>query len=244
MILRRVAIVLIALQCLSTTQAFAAVPTAKPHPKVTTVNKKTATKKAVPAKKQVATTKKKSVTPAKKKVVKRYIYHPRKRKPVEASPSPSWPPKGFTSVGSAFARVPTGSELVGILSAMNDGATKVSSCAIDPKRPTAPAFACAAILVGSTQRCTWWKVSASLSGIDPADPAGRVNLGDITVMQPGAEAKSIQTIFLVSPVPLQTGVRFSAIHALCGIGPSTEPVPSTTFAPTPSGTPTPSPSNS
>lgn len=178
------------------------------------------------------------------KVVQRHASHPRVRKAIRPSPSPSWPPKGFTSVGTAFARVPTGSELVGILSAMSDGAAKISSCANDPKSPTTPAHSCAAVLVGATERCTWWKVTSRVTGIDPTNPPERVGLGDISVMQPGAAAKTVQTIFLVSPVPLQAGVRFTAIHALCGNGPTTDPVPGTKFSPIAIATPTPSPSNS
>lgn len=210
MILRPVAIALIAMQCLSITQVYAATPTAKPH----------------------------------SKVVQRHASHPRVRKAIRPSPSSAWPPKGFTSVGTAFARVPTGSELVGILSATSDGAAKITSCAIDPKSPTTPAHSCAAVLVGATERCTWWKVTARVTGVDPTNPAARIGLGDIAVMQPGAAAKTIQTIFLVSPVPLQAGVRFIAMHALCGNGPSSDPVPGTTFAPIAIATPTPSPSNS
>ncbi len=212
MIRRRVAIALIALQCLGLTQSYAATPTAKPHSKVSTV---------------------------KKRVQKHYSYSARKLKKVQPSPAPSWPPRGFISVGTAFARIPTGTELVGILSATSDGAAEISSCAVDPKSPNVPAYSCAAILVGSTARCTWWKISATVTGIDLANSSGRISLGDISVMQPGAAAKTIQTIFLVSPVPLQSGVRFSAIRALCGIGPSSNPVPSTTFIPTPNETPTP-----
>jgi hypothetical protein len=156
-------------------------------------------------------------------------------------------------VGSAYARIPTGTELVGILSAMKDAASPVSSCSIDPTKPNTPAYSCAAVLVGATERCTWWKVSADISGIDPADATARVDLGQISVLEPGAPGKTIQTIVLVSPVPLQTGVRFSGIHAMCGIGPSADPVPSNTFIAAPAGTPapgeptpsaTPAPSNS
>lgn len=212
MIWRRIAIALIALQCVGLTQSYAATPTAKPHSKVSTV---------------------------KKRVEKHHSYRASKRKPVQPSPASSWPPRGFTSVGTVFARVPTGTELVGILSAMSDGAEQIRSCAVDPKSSDALAHSCAAILVGSTEHCTWWKISATVTGIDPANSSGRISLGDISVMQPGAAAKTIQTIFLVSPVPLQRGVRFSAIRARCGIGPSSTPVPSTTFTPTPNETPPP-----
>ena len=219
----------------------------------TTPTKKSAvSKKLVAAKKKAALAKKKAAL-SKAKVVRHYYYRPSAPKPVPPSPSPAWPPHGFTSVGTAYARIPTGTELVGILSAMKDASSPVKSCSIDPNNPTAPAFSCAAVLVGATERCTWWKVSADISGIDPADATARVDLGEISVLEPGAPGKTIQTIVLVSPVPLQTGVRFSGVHAMCGIGPSADPVPSNTFVAAPAGTPapgestpsaTPSPSNS
>lgn len=235
---------------------------ATPKPKVTTTKmatpKKTTAKVATP-KKTTAPTKKKVVIPAKKRVVMstkkkvavpvkkkvvphKYVYRRVVPKKIQPSPKSKWPPTGFTSIGSAYARVPTGQELIGLLSAMKDPTATINSCALDPKNPSAPAFACAAILVGSTEKCTWWRVSSTITGSDPASPGGRVTLGDLTTYQNGAAAKTIQTIFLVSPVPLHSGIMFTAIHALCGIGPSTDPVPSTSFVPAQSSTPTPSPS--
>ena len=242
------------------------VATAKPKPKSATVKStphSTTTKpssvfatttpaKKSPISKKLAAAKKKAAL-SKAKLVHHYYYRPSAPKPVPPSPSPAWPPHGFTSVGSAYARIPTGTELVGILSAMKDAASPVSSCSIDPTKPNTPAYSCAAVLVGATERCTWWKVSADISGIDPADATARVDLGQISVLEPGAPGKTIQTIVLASPVPLQTGVRFSGIHAMCGIGPSADPVPSNTFIAAPAGTPapgeptpsaTPAPSNS
>ena len=236
--LRKVAIVLIALQCVGVSQVNAT--TSKPKPKVTTV------KTAAPKK---STLTEKKVVPVKKHVVKRkHVYHKAVPKPVQPSPKPKWPPVGFTAIGTAFARVPTGQELIGLLSAMSDPTAVINSCSIDPKKPSAPAFACAAILVGSSQKCTWWRVSSTVKGIDLANPSGKIDLGQITTYEHGAAAKTIQTIFLVSPIPLQTGIIFTTIHAVCGIGPSTDPVPGTTFVPAPtptlstSDTPTPSPS--
>ena len=238
--LRRVAIALIALQCLGAPTSFAA--TTKPTPKPTA--SKAIAKKAPVVKKKVIAPKKpvvikkpvvkKKVVAKKKPVVKKKaVVRKRVRKPVPPSPSPAWPPKGFSSVGSAYARIPTGTELVGILSALKNSSSATNSCSIDPNKPTAQAFSCAAILVGAGQRCTWWKVSSTITGSDPATPTNRITLGDITVLQAGAAAKTIQTIFLVSPIPLQTGVRFSAIQATCGIGPSAIPFPSSVFTPVP-----------
>ncbi len=244
---RRVAIALIALQCLSVPTSFAA--TAKPTPKATAKKATTPTKapvfkKSVTPKKPVVTKKpvvsKKKVLVTKKKVaVRKYVYRKPVRKPVPPSPAPNWPPKGFRVVGSAYARIPTGAELVGILSALKNSSAAINSCSVDPMKPGSQALSCAAILVAAGQRCTWWKVASTITGIDPANPANRITLGGITVFQAGAVAKSIQTIFLVSPIPLQTGVKFSDIQATCGIGPTTDTVPSSTFVPDPSYTPVP-----
>ena len=206
----------------------------------TVPTKKSGIAKKTPIKKGLITTLKKSAPIKKKVTVRKYVYHAPIRKAVTPTPAAKWPPKGFTSVGTAYARVPTGTELIGILSAMKNSASPVNSCSIDPNKPSVPALSCAAILVGSTERCTWWKVSSTITGVDPANPANRVTIGQITDVEAGAAAKTIQTIFLISPVPLQTGVRFGAIQALCGIGPATDPVPSSSFVPDPSYTPAPS----
>ena len=268
MIFRKVAVVLVLLQFIGLAQVNAATPkpkvtTTKVTPKKVTPKKATTAKPKVtkaPAKKKVAIpskkkidaptkknvvtpTKKKAVAPVKKKaLIKKYVARKFIPKKVQPSPKIKWPPSGFTSIGTAYARVPTGQELIGLLSAMKDPTAKINSCSLDPKNPSAPAFACAAILVGSTEKCTWWRISSTMTGNDSSTPDGRVTLGDLTTFQSGAAAKTIQTIFLVSPVPLHSGIMFTSIHALCGIGPSTDPVPSTTFVPAPSSAPTPSPS--
>lgn len=232
---------LIALQCISASQVNAAAP--KPKPSATSAPKKKVTTHAklkVGTPKKSTLTKKKLVVTKKPVIKHKYVYHKAVPKKISPLPKPKWPPIGFTSIGTAFARVPTGQELIGLLSAMSDPSAVINSCSRDPKKPSAPAFACAAILVGATQKCTWWRVSSLIKGIDPANPAGRIDLGEITTLERGASAKTIQTIFLVSPVPLQTGIMFTGIHALCGIGSSTDSVPSTTFVPTPTPTPAPS----
>ena len=235
--LKKVALAIIVIQCLGLSYAVAASPTPKPKHKVTIVKKK-----PVPVKTRgAAVKKKKTVASVKKRVVHTHVYHPPKRKVRQAPPKPIWPPKGFTSVGSAYARVPTGGELIGILSTSKDATSSINSCSADPKNPATPAFSCAAILVGATLRCSWWKVTSTVSGIDPADQSNRITLGEIATVQAGAPAKTIQTIFLVSPVPLQPGVRFSTIHALCGIGSSTDLIPSSSFLPAENAGPTPTP---
>ncbi len=148
--------------------------------------------------------------------------------------------QGIHLFWNGICKNPNRTELIGILSAAKKPAAGINSCAADPKHPANPPHSCAAILVASSKKCTWWKISSTITGIDPADSSARISLGDITTYVVGAAAKKIQTIFLVSPLPLETGVKFTEIHATCGVGPSTDPVPSTTFepAPTPIASPT------
>ena len=212
-------IALLTLQGINLPGAIAASSSAKPKPKVSLVKKNSKIEKKTVAQK-----------------------HPH-RVPVHKAALPAaslvWPPLGFRSAGTAFARVPTGVELIGILSTMKNSSTATNSCAADPKKPNTRAFSCAAILVGSTLRCNWWKISSTITGIDPANPPGRISLGDFSDTVSAAAAKTIQTIIMVSPVPLAPGIKFSALHAFCGIGPSADIVPSSTFIPTPVQSPEP-----
>ena len=213
-------IALLTLQGINLPGAIAASSSAKPKPKVSLV--------------------KKVIRIEKRTIVRKHLHHALVHKTALPSPSPAWPPLGFRSVGTAYARVPTGVELIGILSAMKNSSTATDSCAADPKNPKAPAFSCAAILVGSTHRCTWWKISSTITGIDPANPPGRISLGEFSDVVNGIAAKTIQTIILISPIPLAAGVKFTALHALCGFGSTTDAIPSSTFIPTPEENPTPS----
>ena len=226
--LRKVIIPLItvlALQALTFPDAIAATPSANPKPRVRLAKAVVVTKKTTATKKKPA--------------IRKYVSRARVPKGALASPSPGWPPPGFRSVGTAYARVPTGAELIGILSAMKNSSQATNSCAGDPKNPKVPAFSCAAILVGSTKHCTWWKISSKITGIDPANPPGRISLGDFNDIVNGEAAKTIQTIILISPILLAAGVKFTALHALCGFGSTTDAIPSSTFIPTPIQNPTP-----
>jgi len=227
---------------------------AKPKPKVThskTVHsKKTTTKKAATKKASTKKSTKKSVAKKSTKVSKKTSYvapkkvtAPVKRKAKKVA-TIKWPPVGFASIGSAFARVPTGTELLKILATTTTPTPGLTKCSPDPKNPSAPAFACAAILVGSTEKCSWWKVTTSITGPDPANSSNRIVYGELTTLQPGAAAKTIQTVFLISPVTLQPGIQFTGITALCGIGSTAEKVPSTSFDQSPDYNPQPTPSPS
>lgn len=193
---------------------------------------------------------------SKKPVVHHYYYRPHPRIGVPPSPSPVWPPKGFVSANGVYARVPTGQELVGILSSSKDPAASVNECAPDPKNPSLQAVACGAVLAASQNGCSWWEINSSLIGPDPANPANIITLGALRTLSGGTPAHSVSTIILVSGVPLTNSMKFTNITAKCWLTQTDETVPSDLFTPapgvsitlaptpTPSVTPTPAPSPS
>jgi len=241
------------------TSSFAATPTPKPHPvvKKSTTKKSTAsiTKKSVV--KKVSTTKvgsKKVVSPKKttKSVAHHYYYRPRPRIGVPPAPAPHWPPSGFVSASGVYARIPTGQELVSILSTSKDPSASVNQCAPDPNNPSLQAVACGAILAASQNGCSWWEVNSTLNGPDPSNPANIIALGTLRTLSAGTAAHSVSTIILVSGVPLGNAMKFTNITAKCWLTQTDETVPSDTFTPAPgvdislapTATPTPSTSQS
>lgn len=159
------------------------------------------------------------------------------------SPSPTWPPAGFSSANGVYARIPTGKELLGILVAKSDPVKPVSRCSPDPKKPKIIAMSCGAVLVAATSGCSWWEINSKVTGIDPADATHRIVLGTLRVLDIKTKPRAVSTIILVSGAPLKPGVRFVGIKAKCWLTPPTEKVPKTIFipAPNPSATPFASP---
>ena len=184
------------------------------------------------------------VVVTKKHTVHHYIYRKRVRKPISPSPSPVWPPPSFTSANGVYARVPTGQELIGILSSKVDPVGPVDVCAPDPKHPNKVAMSCGAVLVASTTGCSWWEVNSTITGIDPNNSPTRITFGTLRVLTKGTAAHQISTVVLVSGIPLTTGVKFTGISAKCWLTPSDETIPSSTFTISPGVvlTPTPTPS--
>ena len=185
--------ILVALLVLGLTSPVATAATTKPTAKPTTkaTAKATTTKKPV-VKKPVV---KKPVVKkpvVKKPVVKRKVYVRKKVKP-SPSPKPVWPPKGFIENNGVFARVPSGTELVGLLSAKKTLAKTVLLC---------EASACGAVYVASSTDCTWWEINATVSGPSYADITNYVPYGTLRTLMPGTSAKTVTPIFQVSTEPL------------------------------------------
>ncbi len=155
-------------------------PTVKPTVKPTA--KATSTAKPV-AKKPVA----------KKPVAKkRKVYVPKKVK-LTPAPKPVWPPKGFVENNGVYARVPSGTELVGLLSAKTTLGKTVATC---------EASACGAVYVASATDCTWWEISASVFGPSYADITTYLPYGTLRTLVNGTSAHTVAPIFLLSTEPL------------------------------------------
>lgn len=132
------------------------------------------------------------VSIAKKPVVKRKVYVRKKVKP-SPSPKPIWPPKGFVENNGVFARVPTGTELVGLLSAKTTLQKIVLTC---------EASACGAVYIASATDCTWWEITANVYGPSYADITNYVEYGSLRSLIAGTSARTITPVFLVSSEPL------------------------------------------
>jgi len=194
-------------------------PTPKPTPKVTPKP----TKKAVTKKPVVKKTTAKKRTVYKRKVVK-----------VSPSPSPKWPPtsSGWKANGEVYAKVPTNTELLGVISAAAALATQVKPCA---------KFACGAVDIGSTTGCTWWEIDSTVLGpLSDTDPS-IVPYGTLRTTAKGTDPKQIITVLLISTEPLKPKVTVGKINISCYHSPVTEKIPTNVYTvntPSPSATPT------
>ena len=213
---------------LLTSVANGATPTPKPTakatvkatPKPTVTNKTTTTKKPVVKKK-------------KKKVVKKTAT------PIP-SPSPVWPPdsKLFTSNKGVYAKIPTGKELIGLISAKIGLAADVKKCETN---------ACGAVIVASDFTCQWWEIKSAVTGLNPNDPSKRVLLGNLRTTYGALDPKTYANILLISdepiyspgvmdpatgvvgaPVPI-TGISVGSISAICHKAATDEKLPSNTY---------------
>lgn len=176
-----IAALLIALLAAPASYGATANPTTKPTAKPTA----TATPKPTATQKTTSTT-------SKKPIVKRKIYVRKKVKP-SPSPKPVWPPKGFIENNGVFARVPSGTELVGLLSAKTTLAKTVLAC---------EAYACGAVYVASATDCTWWEISANVYGPSYADITNYIQYGSLRALLSGTSARTVSPVFLVSTEPL------------------------------------------
>jgi hypothetical protein len=198
--------------------AVSAMPaTAKPSVSSSSTTTKKPTKKPVKKKKKV----KKTATPI-------------------PSPSPVWPPVGFTTNAGIYAKIPTGKELLGLLSAKVKLAADVKKCETN---------ACGAVVVAADIQCRWWEIRSTVSMIDPADPAKKILLGSLRTTYNSLSPKTYANILLISDEPLylpaaidpatnqelapvlRTGISVGGISATCHKATTNETIPTSIYTP-------------
>jgi hypothetical protein len=220
----------------------AATPTSKPSPKPSVkatakpTAKAVATKKATPTKKATAT---KKATTSKKPVVKK----PKKKvvkktaTPIP-SPSPVWPPVKFTENKGVYAKIPTGKEILGLISAKSGLATDVQKC---------EGNACGAVIVAANFTCQWWEIKSTVMAPDPNDPKKSILLGTLRTTHGLLKPNTYANILLISDEPLYTpgsldpttgvvgapvlrpGITVGNISAICHKSATDEKLPSNIY---------------
>ncbi len=120
-------------------------------------------------------------------------YYPRKKVIVTPSPKPVWPPKGYAANNGVYAYIPSGSQLVSLLSSQSTLASTVSQC---------KAMACGAVYVGSDSDCQYWEVNSKVYGPNPADVTSMIEYGTLRTLAPATKAQKILPIILLSSEPL------------------------------------------
>ena len=216
----------------------AATPTSKPSPKASVKPSAKATVKATakPTAKAVAT---KKATTSKKPVVKK----PKKKvvkktaTPIP-SPSPVWPPVKFTENKGVYAKIPTGKEILGLISAKSGLATDVQKC---------EGNACGAVIVAANFTCQWWEIKSTVMAPDPNDPKKSILLGTLRTTHGLLKPNTYANILLISDEPLYTpgsldpttgvvgapvlrpGITVGNISAICHKSATDEKLPSNIY---------------
>ena len=199
-------------------------PSAKVTPKST---KKPVTKKPVTKKPVVKKTTVKKKTVYKRKVVK-----------VSPSPSPKWPPtKPFVNPSGSeiYYKIPKPEDLLGALSAAAALSVQIIPCT---------KYACGVVTIGSTNGCTWWEITSTVSGPLSATDSTIVPYGTLTTTAKGTNPRQIITVLLVSTEPLKSKVNVGGLVISCHHTPVTSSaakIPSNVYT---INTPAPSPSDS
>jgi len=181
--------------------------------------------------------------PTKKKATKKPTKKKKKVKKTATpipSPSPIWPPVGFTSNKGIYAKIPTGKELVGLISAKRRLAEDVIKCSTN---------ACGAVIVAADYSCKWWEIKSTVSGTDPNDPSKKILLGTLRTTYGLLNPNTYANILLISdeplfmpetfdpvtlaPMPLvpRPGIVVGNISATCHKSSANEKIPTNTYLP-------------
>jgi hypothetical protein len=149
---------------------------------------------------------------------------------IKPSPSPKWPPVGFTVKGEIYAKIPTVKELVGIASnskvITDQLAEKVDGTLICQK------YSCGAITVASTNGCLWWEVKAKVIGPKNLEDRTITTFGVIRTTSTGTSAKVYKTILLISNEAIERGNAIANINVICHHAPTTETLKTNVYTPT------------
>jgi hypothetical protein len=148
---------------------------------------------------------------------------------IKPSPSPKWPPVGFTVKGEIYAKVPTVKELVGIASNSKvitaQLAQKVDGVLICKK------YSCGAITVASTRGCTWWEVKSRVKGPKSLEDGTIIVHGNLRTTTTGTEPKVYKTILLISSEDIERGNKISNINVICHHAPTSEKLKTNVYTP-------------
>jgi len=145
------------------------------------------------------------------------------------SPSPVWPPKGFTKSkdGNVFVKIPTAKELVGLAS--NDKAlTRALAKTVDGV-PVCEKYSCGAVQVSSLTGCTWWIITANIKGATSVDDKTLKVFGTVRTTIGETGAKKYSTILIISGEAIELRHFVSNIKASCRKDVPAEKVPGTTY---------------
>ena len=218
--------------------AHAATPTPKPSSKPSPSKKATVKPTGKSTVKSDSTKK-----PEKKKATKKPTKKKKKVKKTATpipSPSPIWPPVRFTSNKGIYAKIPTGKELVGLISAKRKLAADVVKCSTN---------ACGAVIVAADYSCKWWEIKSTVSGNDPNDPSKKILLGTLRTTYGSLNPNTYANILLISDEPLfmpetldpitltpmppvpRPGIVVGNISATCHKSSANEKIPTNTYLP-------------
>ena len=214
--------------------AVAATPNPSPKP-TSTAKPATSNPTSTPKASAVSTTTKK---PTKKPVKKKRV---KKTATPIPSPLPVWPPVGFTANNGIYAKIPSGKELLGLISAKIGLATDVKKCESN---------ACGAVIVAADYLCKWWEIKSTVSGVDPNDLNKKVLLGSLRTTYGELGPKTYANILLISDEPLfmptktdpntgqaaatvaKNGIVVGNIQAICHKSATEEKIPTNIYTPT------------
>ena len=204
--------------------------TAKPSP-TPAATKSTSTAQSSPSS---SSTNKPTKKPVKKNRVKKTAT------PIP-SPLPVWPPVGFTANNGIYAKIPSGKELLGLISAKIGLATDVKKCESN---------ACGAVIVAADYLCKWWEIKSTVSAVDPNDLNKKVLLGSLRTTYGELGPQTYANILLISDEPLfmpntsdpntgqasapvaKNGIVVGNIQAICHKSATEEKIPTNIYTPT------------